>query len=36
MRSLDVPEALIILGVVGALGLAVYNWMQRRRTHSQK
>jgi len=27
MSSLDVPEALIILGLVGLFGLGVYNWM---------
>ncbi len=36
MRSLDVPEAMIILGVVSALGLAVYNWVNRRHTHPEK
>jgi len=34
MRSLDIPEALIILGIAGALGLVLYNWIQRR--HPQK
>jgi hypothetical protein len=28
MRPHDIPEVLIILGVVGSLGLAVYNWTQ--------
>jgi len=27
MGSLDVPEVLIILGLVGLCGLGVYNWM---------
>jgi hypothetical protein len=26
MGSLDIPEVLIILGLLGSLGLAVYNW----------
>jgi hypothetical protein len=29
MRPLDVPEVLIILGVLGGLGLALYNRMHR-------
>jgi hypothetical protein len=29
MRPLDVPEVLIILGLLGALGLALYNRMHR-------
>jgi hypothetical protein len=36
LSSLDVPEALIILGAVGALGLALYNWVYRRHSHPQK
>jgi hypothetical protein len=27
----DVPEVLIVLGVLGAIGLAVYNWMHSKR-----
>ena len=30
MRPLDVPEVLIILGLLGTAGLAVYNWMNRK------
>jgi hypothetical protein len=26
---LDVPEVLIVLGALGAFGLAIYNWMHR-------
>jgi hypothetical protein len=26
----DVPEVLIVLGLLGSLGLAVYNWMHRK------
>lgn len=26
MRPLDVPEVLIILGLLGGVGLAFYNW----------
>jgi hypothetical protein len=26
MGPLDVPEVLIILGLLGGLGLAAYNW----------
>jgi len=26
MRSLDVPEVLIILGILAGLAWAVYNW----------
>jgi hypothetical protein len=29
MRPLDVPEMLIILGVLGGLGLAIYNRLHR-------
>jgi hypothetical protein len=27
----DVPEVLIVLGLLGSIGLAVYNWMHRKR-----
>ncbi|MGA3026694.1 MAG: hypothetical protein ABSF98_18185 [Bryobacteraceae bacterium] len=30
MRPLDVPEILILLGVVGGLAWAVHNWFHRR------
>jgi hypothetical protein len=30
MRPLDIPEVLIILGVLGTIGLAVYNWTHRK------
>jgi len=30
MRPLDVPEILIVLGVLGGLGHALYNRMHRR------
>ena len=30
MRPLDIPEVLIVLGLLGTLGLAVYNWMHRK------
>jgi len=30
MRPLDVPEVMIILGLLGILGFAVYNWTHRR------
>jgi hypothetical protein len=30
MRPLDVPEVLIILGLLGSIGLAVYNWNHRK------
>jgi hypothetical protein len=36
LGSLDLPEALIIIGVVGALGLAVYNWVHRRQENPHK
>lgn len=26
----DVPEVLIVLGLLGSLGLGVYNWMHRK------
>jgi hypothetical protein len=26
----DVPEVLIVLGLLGSIGLAVYNWMHRK------
>ena len=29
-RPLDVPEVLIILGVLGSIGLAIYNRMHRQ------
>jgi hypothetical protein len=29
MRPLDVPEVLIIAGVLGCLGLALYNRLRR-------
>ena len=25
----DVPEVLILLGLLGSIGLAVYNWLHR-------
>jgi hypothetical protein len=28
MRPLDIPEMLIVLGLLGTFGLAVYNWSQ--------
>jgi hypothetical protein len=30
MASLDVPEVLIVLGVLAALAWAAYNWTHRR------
>jgi hypothetical protein len=30
MRPLDIPEVLIILGLLGSIGLAVYNWTHHR------
>jgi hypothetical protein len=27
----DVPEVLIVLGLLGTIGLAAYNWMHRKR-----
>jgi hypothetical protein len=30
MRPLDIPEVLIILGLLGTLGLALYNWNHRK------
>jgi hypothetical protein len=27
----DVPEVLIVLGLLGSIGLAVYNWKHRKR-----
>lgn len=30
MRSLDVPEMLIIAGLLGTLGLAIYNWTHHK------
>jgi hypothetical protein len=30
MRPHDVPEVLILLGLLGALGLALYNWTHRK------
>ena len=30
MRPHDVPEVLIILGLLGSIGLAVYNWTHRK------
>jgi hypothetical protein len=30
MRPLDVPEILILLGIVGVLAWAVHNWIHRR------
>jgi hypothetical protein len=29
MRALDVPEVLIILGTVGYIVWAIYNWTRR-------
>jgi len=29
-RPHDVPEVLIILGLLGSIGLAAYNWVHRR------
>ena len=29
MRPPDVPEVLIILGLLGSFGLAIYNWTHR-------
>ena len=26
----DVPEVLIVLGLLGGIGLAVYNWAHRK------
>jgi hypothetical protein len=26
----DVPEVLILVGILGSIGLAAYNWMHRR------
>jgi hypothetical protein len=26
----DVPEVLIVLGLLSSIGLAVYNWMHRK------
>ena len=33
MRPLDVPEVLIIIGLVGLIGLGVHNWMYRHDIH---
>jgi hypothetical protein len=33
MVHLDVPEVLIILGVAGWIGLAMYNWKLYRHHH---
>jgi len=30
MRPLDIPEMLIVLGLLGTLGLALYNWTHRK------
>ena len=30
MRPLDIPEVLIILGLLGTIGLALYNWNHHR------
>jgi hypothetical protein len=29
MWPYDVPEVLILIGLLGSLGLALYNWMHR-------
>jgi hypothetical protein len=34
MGHLDVPDILIALGVIGWLGLAMYNWRLHHRHHS--
>jgi hypothetical protein len=36
MGSLGVPEVLIIVGAVAALGLGVYNWMYWRHEQPHK
>jgi hypothetical protein len=33
MGHFDVPEILIALGIVGWLGLAMYNWRHHRHSH---
>jgi hypothetical protein len=35
MRPLDVPEILILLGIVGGLAWAFHNWFYRR-AHSSR
>ncbi len=30
MRPLDIPEILILIGLVASAAWAVYNWRQRR------
>ena len=36
MGHLDVPEILIALGIVGWLGLAMYNWRHHHHEHSHR
>jgi len=26
----DVPEVLIVIGILGSIGLALYNWVHRK------
>jgi hypothetical protein len=33
MRPLDIPEMLIVLGLVAILAWGVYNWTRREHTH---
>jgi hypothetical protein len=32
MRPLDIPEILIVLGLIAALAWGIYNWKHRERT----
>ena len=32
MRPLDVPEILIVMGLIAALAWAIYNWKHREHT----
>ena len=36
MRPLDIPEVLIILGLLGSFGLAAYNWKHRKSDVSRR
>jgi hypothetical protein len=36
MRPLDIPEVLIVLGLLGTVGLAFYNWTHRKDVHRHR
>jgi len=36
MGPLDVPEVLIILGLLGLFGLVIHNWLHHHRVHLHK